>query len=144
MSRLSRSVSDAVEAARGITAAMFAPCSNVAPVARQIAQLTELCRASSRSKGDPIHCAIAAWHGSWEWPDTSFSRRVGIGRRNAAVAEIPMATSEWPQRSSTLTIPGRAVGFPSAYKPNKRITAFVQGHFRDDRPPAPLLSSMIV
>jgi hypothetical protein len=32
-------------------------------------QLVALCRASTRSKGDPNHCAIAAYHGSWERPD---------------------------------------------------------------------------
>jgi hypothetical protein len=32
---------------------MFTPCSNIASAARQIAQLVEVCRTSTRSKGDP-------------------------------------------------------------------------------------------
>jgi hypothetical protein len=58
---------------RSVTATMFTPCSNIASAARQIAQFFELCRASSRSKGDPIHCAVAAFHGSWERPDNGFA-----------------------------------------------------------------------
>jgi hypothetical protein len=107
-----RSVSDAVEAARGtrpddaairvglaglpatprsVTAATFAPCSNIASVARQIAQLAELCRTSSRSKGDPIHCAVAAWHGSWERPDNGFADAVStsVAKNDAPDFEMP-------------------------------------------------------
>jgi hypothetical protein len=54
---------------RAATATTFSPCSNIASAARQIAQFAELCRTSGRSGGDPIHCAIAAYHGSWERPD---------------------------------------------------------------------------
>jgi hypothetical protein len=61
---------------RSVTATMFTPCSNIASAARQIAQFFELCRASSRSKGDPIHCAVAAFHGSWERPDNGFADAV--------------------------------------------------------------------
>jgi hypothetical protein len=61
---------------RSVTATMFTPCSNIAAAARQIAQFAELCRASSRSKGDPIYCAVAAYHGSWERPDNSFAEAV--------------------------------------------------------------------
>jgi hypothetical protein len=52
---------------------MFTPCSNIAAAARQIAQLIEVCRTSTRSKGDPNHCAIAANHGSWERLDNGFA-----------------------------------------------------------------------
>jgi hypothetical protein len=61
---------------RSVTATMFTPCSNIATAARRIAQLVELCKASTRSKGDPNRCAIAAWHGSWERPDNGFADRV--------------------------------------------------------------------
>ncbi len=107
-----RSVSDAFEAARdtqpddvairvglaglpatprSVTAAMFAPCSNIASVARQIAQLAEVCRTSSRSKSNPIHCAVAAWHGSWERPDTSFADavRTSVAKNDAPDFEMP-------------------------------------------------------
>jgi hypothetical protein len=106
------SVNDAVEAARGtrpddvairvgltglpatpwsVTAAIFTPCTNIASAARQIAQLAELCRTSSRSKGDPIHCAVAAWHGSWERPDNSFADAVmtSVAKNDAPDFEMP-------------------------------------------------------
>jgi hypothetical protein len=31
---------------------------------------------SSRSKDDPIHCAVAAWRGSWQRPDNGFADAV--------------------------------------------------------------------
>ena len=55
------------------TVAMFAPCPNITVAARQIAQLAERCKALSRLKADPIYCAIAAYHGSWERPDFAFA-----------------------------------------------------------------------
>ena len=58
------------------TAAMFAPCPNITVAARQIAQFAERCKTLSRFKADPIHCAIAAYHGSWERPDTVFADAV--------------------------------------------------------------------
>jgi hypothetical protein len=61
---------------RSVTAAMFTPCSNIASAARQIAQLVEVCRTSTNSKGDPNHCAIAAYHGSWDRPDNGFADMV--------------------------------------------------------------------
>ncbi len=45
---------------RSVTAGMFAPCSNITSAARQITQFAELCRTSTRSKGDPVYCAVAA------------------------------------------------------------------------------------
>jgi hypothetical protein len=56
-----------------------------------IAQLAELCRASSRSKVDPIRCAIAAYHGSWERPDTSFADAVStsVTKNDAPDFEMP-------------------------------------------------------
>jgi hypothetical protein len=107
-----RSVSDAFEAARrtrpddvairvglaglpatrrSVTAAMFAPCSNIASVARQIPQLAELCRTSSRSKSDTMHCAVAAWHGSWERPDNGFADAVStsVAKNDAPDFEMP-------------------------------------------------------
>jgi len=59
---------------RNVTATMFAPCSNIASAARLLAQFAERCR-TSRSKDDPMHCAVAAWHGSWERPDNGLRTR---------------------------------------------------------------------
>jgi hypothetical protein len=46
---------------RFVAATMFTPCSNIAAAARQIVQLVEVCRTSTRSKGDPKplrHCGL--------------------------------------------------------------------------------------
>jgi hypothetical protein len=79
---------------RSVTAAMFTPCSNIASAARQIAQFAELCRTSARSKGDPIHCAVAAWHGSWERPDNGFADvvRATVTKDDAPDFEMPDGT----------------------------------------------------
>jgi len=106
-----RSMGDAVSAARethpdvairlglaglpgtpqSVSATMFAPCSNIAAAARQIAQLAELCKTSSRSKDDPIHCAVAAYHGSWERPDNGFADavRATVAKDDAPDFEMP-------------------------------------------------------
>jgi hypothetical protein len=76
---------------RSVAAAMFAPCFNIASAARQIAQLAELCRTSARLKGDPIYCAIATWHGSWERPDNRFADavRTSVAENDAPDFEMP-------------------------------------------------------
>jgi hypothetical protein len=73
---------------------MFAPCANIASSARQIAQFAELCRASNRSKGDPIHCAVAAYHGSWGRPDNGFADavRATVAKDDAPDFEMPDGT----------------------------------------------------
>jgi hypothetical protein len=79
---------------RSVTATMFTPCSNIASAARRIAQLVELCKASTRSKGDPNRCAIAAYHGSWERPDNGFADRVlaSAAKGDAPDFEMPEGT----------------------------------------------------
>jgi hypothetical protein len=68
------------------TAMMFAPCPNITIAAREIAQLSERCRTSPHLKGDPIYCAIAVYHGSWDRPDTAFADAV---RTSAAKNDAP-------------------------------------------------------
>jgi hypothetical protein len=58
------------------SAAMFAPCPNITVAASEIAQLAERCKTLSRFTADPIYCAIAAYHGSWERPDAMFADAV--------------------------------------------------------------------
>jgi hypothetical protein len=67
----------------------------IASTARQIAQFAELCRTSNRSKGDPIRCAIAAYHGSWERPDYGFADAVRtiVAKDNAPDFEMPAGTA---------------------------------------------------
>jgi hypothetical protein len=70
---------------------MFAPCSNIASAARQIVQFAELCRTSTRSQGDPIRCAVAAYHGSWDRPDNRFADVVlaTVAKDDAPDFEMP-------------------------------------------------------
>jgi hypothetical protein len=58
---------------RFLTAAMFAPCPNIAFAARQIAQLCERCKTIARFKADPIYCVIAVYRGLAGWPETMFA-----------------------------------------------------------------------
>jgi hypothetical protein len=76
---------------RSVTEKMFAPCSNIVSATHQIAQLAERCRASARSKDDPIHCAVAAYHGSWERPDNHFADavRTSVTNNDAPDFEMP-------------------------------------------------------
>jgi hypothetical protein len=71
---------------RSATATVFAPCPNIRIAARQIAQLGERCKTIPRFKVDPIHCAIAAYHGSWDQPDNGFADAV---RASAAKGDAP-------------------------------------------------------
>jgi hypothetical protein len=71
------------------TALMFAPCPNITLAAHQIVQLVERCKAAS--KPDPIYCAVAAYHGSWDRPDTWFADAVlaTVKKGNAPNFDMP-------------------------------------------------------
>jgi hypothetical protein len=71
------------------TAAMFAPCPNIAAAARQISKLAERCKATSHA--DPIYCAIAAYRGSWDRPDAGFADAVRrtVEKGNAPNFDMP-------------------------------------------------------
>jgi hypothetical protein len=73
---------------------MFAPCSNITVAARQIAQLAEHCKTSPHFNGDPIYCAIAAYHGSWDRPDNAFADavRTSVANNDAPDFEMPANT----------------------------------------------------
>jgi hypothetical protein len=79
---------------RSVAAAMFAPCSNITIAARQIAQLAERCKTSPHLNGDPIYCAIAAYHGSWDRPDNAFAGavRTSVANNDAPDFETPAET----------------------------------------------------
>jgi hypothetical protein len=74
---------------------MFAPCPNITVAARQIAQLSDRCRTIPRFKGDPVHCAIAAYRGSWDQPDTGFSDavRTSVAKGDAPNFDMPKGTN---------------------------------------------------
>ena len=80
---------------RSVSVAMFAPCPNITLAPRQIAQLGERCKTSPRFKGDPIYCAIAAYRGAWDRPDTAFADavRTSVAKNDAPDFEMPADTS---------------------------------------------------
>jgi hypothetical protein len=59
---------------RSVTPVTLAPCPNVTFVARQLTQLVERCNTTSNP--DPTYCAIAAYRGSRDRPDTGFADAV--------------------------------------------------------------------
>ncbi len=125
---------------RTVTAAMFAPCSNITSAARQIAQLAELCRASSRSKGDPIHCAVAAWRSSWDRPDNGFADAVStsVAKNDAPDFEMPSGAGIETADSGSSRQPARdaATALPTAPDDRERalqsalfpVTSGASGH----------------
>jgi hypothetical protein len=108
---------------RTATAAMFAPCPNIAIAARQIAQLAERCRASPPFKGDPVYCAIAVYHGSWDRPDKAFADAV-----RTSVANNDAPDFEMPKGASI-----DFAGVEYAPQPAIRDTAMVPPRVLDDR-----------
>jgi hypothetical protein len=58
------------------TVAMFTPCLNISMAARQIAQLVDRCKTVPPIRTNSIHCAIAAYRGSWDHPDNKFADAV--------------------------------------------------------------------
>jgi hypothetical protein len=64
------------------TEAIFTPCLNIALAARQITQLVDRCKTVPSFKADPVHCAIAAYHGSWDRPDNKFADAVVMSAAN--------------------------------------------------------------
>jgi hypothetical protein len=131
---------------RSITAAMFAPCSNITSAARQIAQLAELCKTSSRSKGDPIHCAVAAYHGSWERPDTGFADAVStsVANNDAPDFEMPGGAGTETADSGPSRQPARDAARASSASSDDReralqsalfpATSVTSGHASNDSP----------
>jgi hypothetical protein len=69
---------------RSLTAVLFAPCPNITLAARQLTQLVERCKTA-------IYCAIAAYRGSWDRPDTRFADavRTTVEKGNAPNFDMP-------------------------------------------------------
>ncbi len=74
---------------QSVTAVVIAPCPNVALAPRQLTQLVERC--NTTSKPEPIHCAIAAYRGSWDRPDIGFADavRATVEEGNAPNVDLP-------------------------------------------------------
>jgi hypothetical protein len=73
------------------TVAMFTPCLNISMGARQITQLVERCKSLPPFRVDPIHCAIAAYRGSWGRPDNKFADAVqtSVAKGDAPNFDMP-------------------------------------------------------
>ena len=73
-----------------VTMMTFLPCPNIATAARQIVQLRTRCEAKGRMDVDPTSCALAAYHGSWERPDTRFAAAVRASVANGDAPDFDM------------------------------------------------------
>jgi len=80
---------------RSTTMVIFAPCRNITVAARQIAQLADRCKTIPRFKADPLHCAIAAYRGSWNQPDNGFADavRASVEKSDAPNFDMPKGTN---------------------------------------------------
>lgn len=83
-----------VQASR-VSAVVFQPCRNVAMASLQISRNVDHCKTHPRLKGDPIHCAVAVYRGSWEQPDVTFAAKVmaTVTKRDAPNFDLPTNTS---------------------------------------------------
>lgn len=83
---------------RSATLAMFMPCANISIAARQITHLLERCKVVPPPGTDPVYCAVAAYHGSWDHPDKKFAEAVlrSVAKADAPNFEMPNQTSAGP------------------------------------------------
>jgi hypothetical protein len=75
------------------TTVIFTPCLNIAMAARQITLLVERCKTVPSFKVDPLHCAIAAYRGSWDHPNNMFSGAVATSAANGGAPNFDMTDS---------------------------------------------------
>jgi hypothetical protein len=140
-------------APRSATAVKFAPCPNITLAARQMAQLGERCKTLPRLKADPIYCAIAAFRGSWEQPDTTFAESIKATVVKGDAPNIDMPKDAYFDASETasetlapgphaaptalaVTSDDRELGWSSALfpaKPTKPVGVSADGPNRDRR-----------
>jgi hypothetical protein len=76
-----------------VTEAMFTPCLNIEMAARQITQVVDRCKTPPSFKADPVHCAIAAYRGSWDHPDNKFADAVARSAANGDAPNFDMTDS---------------------------------------------------
>jgi hypothetical protein len=116
---------------RSTTAVMFAPCPNITLAARQITQLTERCKTASNV--DPVYCAIAAYRGSWDRPDTTFATavRTTVEKGNAPNLDMPKdAYFDGSDVASQTLTPGPHVALSApALTPDDRERGWSSGLF---------------
>lgn len=73
------------------TLAMLMPCPNISIAAQLITQLKEQCNVATRFTANSVHCAIAAYRGSWDRPDNKFADAVltSVARGDAPNFDMP-------------------------------------------------------
>jgi hypothetical protein len=91
------------------TVAMLMARPNISIVARQIMQLSDRCNAVPRFMGNSIHCAVAAYYGSWDHPDNKFADVVltSVAKGDAPNFDMP---DEIGARSNDIATDARLVG----------------------------------
>jgi Transglycosylase SLT domain len=72
------------------TTVIFTPCLNISIAARQITRLVDRCKAVPSFKADPLHCATAAYRGSWDHPDNKFADAVATSAANGDAPNFDM------------------------------------------------------
>jgi hypothetical protein len=108
---------------RSVTAVPFAPCPNITLAARQLTQLVERCKMTS--KPAPTYCAIAAYRGSWDRPDTRFADSVRATVRRGNTPNFDMSKDAYFDASDiasdTPTSGPDAALSPPASTPDDRV-----------------------
>ena len=66
--------------------AMFVPCANITIASFRLADLMDRCVATGTYAENATYCAIAAYRGSWEQPDTVFADAVML---SVALGDVP-------------------------------------------------------
>jgi len=122
--------------ARSATALMFAPCPNINVAARQVAQFSERCKTIPRFKADPIHCAIAAYHGSWDQPDNRFADTVNasVAKGDSPDFDMPKDTNfEFADVGAAIPPPVHNAPAAPTLAPDDRQRGWSSGLFRQKR-----------
>lgn len=72
--------------------AMFAPCANITIASYRLADLMDRCIATGTYAENATYCAIAAYRGSWERPNTVFADAVMLSLALGDVPNLAIAT----------------------------------------------------
>jgi hypothetical protein len=117
---------------RAASLAMVMPCPNISSAAGQISQLIERCKVAPRSPANSIHCAIAAYHGSWDSPDNKFADAVlaSVAKGDAPDFDMP---DEFDERldaaASKLPVSGQRISTERSAAANDQLQAWSSALF---------------
>ena len=98
-----------------VSLALFEPCANLLAASRQLEGLRLRCARDAAGAGDPVGCAVAAYHGSFEHRDEQTAAEVlataALGRLpnppidpGACVAATPAQAAAVPAPASPATV----------------------------------------